>query len=114
MKSIKEIAILSKPKINFEQLPYVLNSTKVFVNLFEIKMKKQFTLYQYPYVVSPTIGSTDTLIRNKLFKYSNKKLRAIFGDCFISGDSFYSMKEIKDKISINCYFYSKEGKASIL
>jgi len=111
MKSIKEIAILSKPKINFEQLPYVLNSTKVFVNLFEIKMKKQFTLYQYPYVVSPTIGSTDTLIRNKLFKYSNKKLRAIFGDCFISGDSFYSMKEIKDKISINCYFYSKEGRS---
>ena len=46
METIKEIAFLTKPKIKAEDLKYVLNSKKVYVNLFEIKLKKKLTLFQ--------------------------------------------------------------------
>ena len=102
---IHKINFLSKPKINANELKYILNSKKVYVNLFEIKMKKQITLYQYPYTVNPPIGSTNILIRNKLFKYSNKKLKEIFGDFFISGDCLFSMKEIKESKAVTLSLY---------
>ena len=102
---IHKINFLSKPKINANELKYILNSKKVYVNLFEIKMKKQITLYQYPYTVNPPIGSTNILNRNKLFKYSNKKLKEIFGDFFISGDCLFSMKEIKESKAVTLSLY---------
>ena len=96
MKSNKQINFLKKQNFDAKQLSYVLNPKKVYANLFEISLKNNLTLFQYPYKVNPPIGDTDTLIRDKLFKRSNKQLRTIFGDCFISGDSLYSMKEIKE------------------
>ena len=110
MESLKEISFLAKPKINANYLGYVLNSKKVYVNLFEIIMNKQLTLYQYTYTVTPPIGPTDTLIRNKIFKYSTKQLRNIFGDFFISGDNLYSMKEINKNNIITCHLYLKGRK----
>ena len=107
MESLKEISFLAKPKTNANYLGYVLNSKKVYVNLFEIIMNKQLTLYQYTYTVTPPIGPTDTLIRNKIFKYSTKQLRIIFGDFFISGDNLYSMKEINKNNIITCHLYLK-------
>ena len=65
MKLCNEITMLPKPNINAKDLNYILNSKEVYVNLFEIKMKKQLTLYQYPYTVNPLIGSSDMLIINK-------------------------------------------------
>ena len=108
MELNKDIVFLTKPKINVKDLEYVLNTKKVYVNLFEIKMKKKLTLFQYPYAVEPPIGATDILIRNKLFKRSSRQLKTIFGDCFISGDSLYSMKEIKEFIYAKCTLYLKE------
>ena len=104
---LHNINFLSKPKINANELKYVLNSKKVYANLFEIKMKKEITLYQYPYTVNPSIGSTNILIRNKLFNRSNKKLKEIFGDFFISGDCLYSMKEIKESKTVTLSLYLK-------
>ncbi len=107
MKSSKDIAFLTKPNINAANFEYIFNMKKVYVNLFEIKMKKKFILYQYPYFVNPPIEAEDLLIRDKLFKCSNKKLKDIFDDCFISGDSLYSMKEIKVNNNVKCalFFY---------
>ena len=105
MKKNEEISFLTNPKINANDLKYVLNSKKVYANLFEIKLNKKLTLYQYPYTVNPPIGTTDTLIRDKLFKRSIKQLRNIFGDCFISGDSLYSMKEIKEIQTVKTALY---------
>ena len=107
MDQNKIINFLEKPKIKAKDLEYVLEPKKVYVNLFEIKMKKALTLYQYPYIVKPPIGSTDTLIREKLFKYSSRHLKNIFGECFISGDSLYSMKEIKEKIIVKSTLHLK-------
>ena len=105
MKSEKEIDFLEKPKIDVKKLAYVLNNKKVYVNLFEIILNKKLTLFQYPYTVSPPIGAADTLIRDKLFKRSNRKLRTVFGDCFISGDSLYSMKQIKEIQTVKTTLY---------
>ena len=105
MKLCNEITMLPKPNINAKDLNYILNSKEVYVNLFEIKMKKQLTLYQYPFTINPPIGSSDMLIRNKLFKRSNRQLKKIFGDCFISGFCLYSMKEINENNRIACPLY---------
>ena len=105
MKSEKEIDFLEKPKIDVKKLAYVLNNKKVYVNLFEIILNKKLTLFQYPYTVTPKIGDADTLIRDKLFKRSNRKLRTVFGDCFISGDSLYSMKQIKEIQTVKTTLY---------
>ena len=45
-------------------MSYIVNSKDVYVNLFEIELKKQLILYQYPYTVDPPIGSSDILIRD--------------------------------------------------
>jgi len=42
----KGIDLLAKPKINPENFAYVLNTKKVYVILFEIKLNKRLTLYQ--------------------------------------------------------------------
>ena len=107
MKKLEDISFLKKPIINAEELTYVLNTKKVYANLFEINLKKKLTLFQYPYTVNPPIGAADTIIREKLFKYSAKHLRKIFGDCFISGDSLYSMKEIKENQNVKCILHTK-------
>ena len=105
MELCKDITFLPKPKIDPTELEYILCSKKVYINLFEIIIKKTLTIYQYPYIVSPPIGNSDTRIRNKLFKYSYKKLKDMFGDCFISGDSLFSMKDIKPNYDVKCCLY---------
>ena len=105
MELCKEISFLPKPKINLKDLSYIVNSKDVYVNLFEIELKKQLILYQYPYTVDPPIGSSDILIRDKLFKRSNKQLKKIFGECFISGFCLYSMKEIKENNRVTTFLY---------
>jgi len=107
MESEKTIEFLPKPKIKTDKLKYVLNSKKVYANLYQIKIKKQLKLYQYPYKVTPTLTEGDTRIREKLFKASNRKLKQIFGECFISGDSLYSMKKVEELHTIKSTLYLK-------
>ena len=106
MEANKTINFLEKPKIKIKDLGKPEHQ-KVYGNLFEIKMNKALELYQYPYTVNPAIGNADSFIRDKLFKYSNKKLKTIFGDYFISGDSLYSMKEMKENIIVKSILYLK-------
>ena len=107
MESEKTIEFLPKPKIKADKLKYVLNSKKVYANLYQIKIKKQLKLYQYPYKVTPTLTEGDIRIREKLFKVSNRKLKQIFGECFISGDSLYSMKKVEELHTIKSTLYLK-------
>ena len=107
MESIPQIDFLMKPKIKAQNLKYVMNSKDVYANLYEIIIKKELKLYQYHYIVSPYIEEADIRIRDKLFKASNKKLKAIFNDCFISGDSLYSMKKVEENHIVNCFLHLK-------
>ena len=106
------IHYLSKPNIKGDKLPYVNTNKEIYVNLFKIIIKKPLKLYQYPYSVSPEIETGDFRIRNKLFKYcgmkeKDKRIKPkdIYGECFISGDSLYGMKEVKESKTFKCKLY---------
>ena len=106
------IQYLKKPKINGDSLPYKQKISDIYVNLFEFKMSKPIKLYQYPFTVKPEIGEGDYKIRNKLFKYcgigkkkEKKKIKDFYGECFISGDSLYAMKEINEQKTLECALY---------
>ena len=103
----KSINFLPKQEINAQNLNYIMNTKDVYANLYEIKIKKELKLYQYPYKVSPPIGDTDIRIKEKLFKIANRKLKNIFDECFISGDSLYSMKKVSEIEIIKCSLYLK-------
>ena len=106
------IQYLTKPNLKGDKLPYVNENKEIYVNLFKIIIKKPLTLYQYPYSVSPEIETGDLRIRNKLFKYCSmgekkdkKKPKDVYGECFISGDSLYGMKEVKESKTFKCKLY---------
>ena len=107
MENLKTINFLEKPKINANSLNYIQNSKDVYANLYEIKISKELKLFQYPFHVTPQINEADFRIRDKLFKAAGKKLKVIYGDCFISGDSLYSMKKIEEPKVVTCNIYLK-------
>ena len=107
MESLKTINFLPKPNLKANSLNYIQNSRDVYANLYEIKINKELKLFQNPYHVTPQINEADIRIRDKLFKAASKKLKAIYGDCFISGDSLYSMKKIDEPKTVTCSLYLK-------
>ena len=105
METEKIINFLPKPNINYDKASIWNNKKKVYANLFEIKLTKEIKLYQYPYKVTPEIEDGDTRIREKLFKTMFRKIRADFGQCFISGNLLYSMKKVEEVKAYNCFLY---------
>ena len=103
----------TKPTLNKANLTYLKPDEKeIYVNLFKINIKKPLTLFQYPYAVSPEIDPSDLYIRRKIFKSAGigeknerKRLKDIYGECFIFGDSLYAMNEIKEPKTFTCTFY---------
>ena len=107
METIDDVNFLTKPNLKTENLKYILNTKKVYANLYEIIIKKELKLYQYPFSVSPQITEGDIRMREKLFKACNKKLKPIYGDCFISGDSLYTMKKVSEAQIVKCAIHLK-------
>ena len=68
MEDIKVINFLPKPNIDYEKSKIWNNKKKVYANLFEIILKKDIKLFQYPYKVTPEIEDGDIRIREKLFR----------------------------------------------
>ena len=103
MKS--SIQYLPKPKIKPSNLPYLEEPKpkEIYVNLFQININKPLHLHIYPFTVTPEIGEDDFKIRNKLFRFcstgekdNKKRLRDIYGECFIKGNDLFAIKEIKE------------------
>ena len=93
-----KIPFLPNPKLNPNDLNYIKTGTKdVYANLFEIQLKKDLSLYQYPLSIFPDVGEGDIRIRSKIFKACSKSLRDIYGECFISGNSLYGTNRIEKK-----------------
>ena len=107
MESISPITFLSKPIINPKNLKYIEQSKSVYANLYQIKLSKELTVYQYPFSVSPNITPGDSRIRSILFKSCNKELKNAYGECLISGDSLYSLKKINEIKSFKSNTYLK-------
>ena len=107
MESISPITFLSKPIINPKNLKYIEQSKSVYANLYQIKLSKELTVYQYPFSVSQNITPGDSRIRSILFKSCNKELKNTYGECLISGDSLYSLKKINEIKSFKSNTYLK-------
>ena len=113
METVPKIEYQKKPTLAKDKLTYLKTGEKdIYVNLFKINIKKPLKLFQYPYSVSPEIDAADLRIRNKLFRYAGigekkdrKRLKDFYGECFISGDSLYGMKEVKEAKTFNCKLY---------
>ena len=99
----KQIDFLPKPNIDYEKSKIWNNKKKVYANLFEIILKKDIKLFQYPCKVIPEIEDGDIRIREKLFRTLYKRIRKDYGHCFISGNLLYSMKKIEELKTYNCF-----------
>ena len=102
-----QIAVLNNPKLP-NNLSYITNTKDVYVNLFKITLKKNLTLYEYPFKITPEIDKANELLKNKIFKRGYKKFRAVYDECFQSGDFIYSMKEVKEQNSFKVTLYMGE------
>jgi len=89
-----QIAVLGNPNLS-NNLSYITNTKEVYVNLFKITLKKNLTLYEYPFKITPEIDKANELLKNKIFKRGYRKFRAVYDECFQSGDFIYSMKNSK-------------------
>ena len=98
---------LPDPKLKGNELPYVnKKETKdIYVNLFQIKIKKEIKLYQHPYKTEPQIQAGILNIRAKLYKSCEEKLKKIYGECFVLGDSLYSLKKQTTENTFECKIY---------
>ena len=103
----KVINFLPKPEINKKHLKYIINSGKVYANLYEIFLTKTIKLYQYPFKIDSEIESGDFLFHRMVFKSAYKELKSIYGECLISGDSLYGTKKIEEIKNVQCIVYSK-------
>ena len=93
-----KIQYLKKPHIKGDSLSYLRKKDKskdIYVNLFQINIKKPLKLYQYPFSTVPEIGPGDYKIRNKILRKGYKMFKKEYGECFFFGDSLYGMKEVK-------------------
>ena len=107
MESITPITFLSKPSIDIKKMKYIEQSKNVYANLYQIKLSKELSVFQYPYSVSPNIAPGDSRIRSFLFKSCNKELKNTYGECLISGDSLYSLKKLLEVKAFKANIYLK-------
>ena len=110
----KVINFLPKPDINKKNLKYIINSGKVYANLYEIFLTKSIKLYQYPFKIDSEIETGDFLFHRMVFKSAYKQLKSIYGECLISGDSLYGTKKIEEIKNVKCIVYSKGRREFIL
>ena len=103
----KVINFLPKPEINKKNLKYIINSGKVYANLYEIFLKKPIKLFQYPFRIDSEIETGDFLFHKMVFKSAYKQLKNIYGECLISGDSLYGTKKIEEIKNVQSVVYSK-------
>ena len=106
----KEINFLTKPLIDPKKLKYVLNSKKVYANLYEIFMSKTITLYQYPFKVDPEIEAGDVSIRRIIQRSAYRELKSIYGEFIISGDSLFGINKIEEMKNVLAVVYSNGRK----
>ena len=106
----KDINFLTKPLIDPKKLKYVLNSKKVYANLYEIFLSKTITLYQYPFKVDPEIEAGDVNIRRIIQRSSYRELKSIYGEFIISGDSLFGINKIEEMKNVLAVVYSNGRK----
>ena len=110
IKKNDSINMLTKPEMNADNLDYIEDSYGIYVNLFEIKLKKDIIIYQYPFALVPEAETGDIIIIKKVFKSCLKELKSIFGECFIMGDSLYGFNKVEEIRTVKAVLRGKKGR----
>jgi len=106
-KNETQLTVLGNPQLP-DNLSYITNKKDVYVNLFKITLKKNLTLYEYPFQITPEINESNELLKNRIFKRGYKKIKKVYGECFQSGNFIYSLKEVKEQQNFEIIFYLKD------
>ena len=96
--------ITSVPNPNFKYLQYAEKEIPIYANLYKLIITKNYTLYQY----SLNFSNENDYIHSNFFKKKimskiKNEILNDYGNFILTGDSFYSMKEVnevKEKISL--------------
>ena len=104
---MESVEFLPDPKIKGNELPYVnpKETKDIYVNLFKIIIKREIKLYQHPYKTEPQISAGILNIRAKLYKSCEDELTKTYGECFILGDSLYSLKKQTTENKFKCIIF---------
>jgi len=96
--------ITSVPNPNFKYLQYAEKEIPIYANLYKLIITKNYTLYQYSLNFS---NENDyiipTFLKKKIMSKIKNEILNDYGNFILTGDSFYSMKEVnevKEKISL--------------
>ena len=104
------INMLAQPNINVDNLDYIEDSYDIYVNLFEIKLKKDIIIYQYPFTLIPEVEPGDISTIKKVFNSCLRELKSIFGECFIMGNSLYGFNRVEEIKTVKTVFIGKKGR----
>ena len=96
MDLLNDINFLPKPRLEPNKLTYIQSSKTLYVNLFELRIRKEIRIFCYPYTVYPQIEDGDIIMRRELFKACQRNLYSIYGLCFISGNVLYGLKKVDE------------------
>ncbi len=95
-----DFQFLPKPSIKAQSLTYVKSTKSIYANLFKVHFDANMIVYQYPISFDPEISKENPRMKRALFKHIEPKVRAIYGECFVSGETLFAMKKIDDLTQI--------------
>ena len=101
--------MLKKTGINDNYLDYRKYFDDIYVNLFEIKLKKDIILYEYPFTLFSEV-EPGLYPPKKIFKFCKKKLRAIYGECLIENNSLFAFNKVEELKTVNKVIRGKKGR----
>ena len=101
------ISFLPKPDIDFSKLNYIEDRKDLYVNLFELKIKKDLNLYKYPFSIEPEIDSTMNRLKLNILNKSHSGISKIYGKYIISGEAIYSLNKVEVNHVFKSVVYSK-------
>ena len=104
------INMITKPNMDVENLDYIEDSYDIYVNLFEIKLKKDIIIYQYPFTLVPEVEPGDISTIKKIFNSCLRELKSIFGECFIMGNSLYGFNRVEEIKIVKTALRGKKGR----
>ena len=104
---MEDFQFLGKPDIDYSKLTYISCKKNIYANLFELHLKKEIKIYQYPFTINPPLELLKANLKDVILNKSYKEIKEIYGTFIISGDSIYSIVKRELPSSCKSAFYTK-------